>query len=418
MSDLGKDVLGQLAKNAAERNAALGNSQPVPSVSNTNGITGDTLASTVAAVQPTQPVSSQNTDNKTVQTPAVQQPAAKQEPPKEPVAQKVEPEKPAEIKNPDETNRTEKPEDIVQWDDDVPDAPNSTPQSDEKIDYKKLGSALQLEINSEADLVKTVKERFEKLSTLEKTSNLEGVPDILKQTLEVAKKGGDWVQYAGVSAVDFSKFEPIDLFERDYERLNSYRFKNPDGTIDIDKLDLELDSIADGVKAMHGEQIKAKLVAEQNYRKNQIIAEATAQQEKFQKSLAEATTGLSKALPSESFGIVIEPKHSSHLYEGITKGTLIKKHLGDIDPSILSKLDASKLAKTLAIAEWGEKISQFRYKQGEVAGKKALLQSSQNVQITPVSSPPAPEVKVDTPPPTSTELLMRQQQNIKPKNSL
>lgn len=422
---LGENVQEQILKNNAARlakEAAAAQGAPPPTPQNGNGITGDSLAQTVPPAQPAQQSSSQSTENKASGSQPATTPPASSEPPApqkkdEPVAQPSKTEG-GDVSQPADSASSQKPEETIpKWDDDIPEQPSAL-TTEEKIDIKKISSALSLEANSESEFVKSVSERLERLKTLESTSNFEGVPDVLKQAIEVAKKGGDWLSFAGISTVDAATLQPVNVFEEEYERTQAYRFKNADGSIDYEKLDAEMDAIPVGVKAMQGEAIKAQMVHRQRQRQAQIVAEAAARSEKFQKSLAESTNQLAKLLPTDQFGIVIEPKHSSFLYEGISKGSLIKKHLGDIDPSILSKFDTNKLAKTLAIAEWGNRISEYRYKQGEVAGKKALLQDTQNVQIQTPSSLPSPEAPKEEVKPSSTQLLKDMNEANKPKNSL
>lgn len=419
---LGEDVMAQVLANKQKRDAEK---PVVPVVTNQNGISGEQLAATVPVVAPQAPESSQNTEKNNLPPVSQSTQTNSQIPPNPPppAQESVTPTATEKKEGSEEVKPEVKPnegtviEEEIRWDEGIPET-TAQVSTEEKIDFKKISSALELEIKSESELVSFVKEKLDRLKNLETTSNFEGVPDVLKQAMEVAKKGGDWLSYAGVSAVDVSKFDPIELFNREYERVQIHRFRNLDGSFDYEKFDAELGAIPEGVKAMQGEQIKSQLVNQQKTRQAQILAESVAKQEAFQKKLGEAATNLSKILPKESFGIVIEPKHSAFLYEGIAKGTLIKKHLGDIDPSLLAKMNPEKLIKAIGLLEWGEKMSEFRYKQGETAGKKSLLNTAQNpVLNTPASSPPTPvEAKVE--PMNPTEELRKMKEKQQPKNSL
>lgn len=302
------------------------------------------------------------------------------------------------------------------WDKDIPES-SGTPVADAPtlFDLKKVGSALSLETKTEEEFVKQVSEKFSKLKELEALS-LDGIPEQLKGAIEVAKKGGNWQEYAGVTALDATKLDATEVFEREYERANIERFKNPDGSYDYEKFDQELLGIPQGLKQMQGNAIKSQIIARQQQQQASVIAQAAAQQDRFQKSLGDAARELSTLLPQDQFGIKIEPKHATYLYEGIANGSLLKKHLGGLDPASLSKLDSKKLMKTIAIAEFGERISQHQFKQGEVAGKKAVLLSTQNTQLTQSSSLPKPEEKDTTI--DSTGMLKAAQAKQKPKNSL
>lgn len=296
-------------------------------------------------------------------------------------------------------------EEEFKWDADLEQTPASTPTSG--VDIKKIGSALNLEVTNEDEFVKTVSEKMSKLKQLEEASanQFQGVPEHLKETIEIAKKGGDWQSFIGNSILDPSQLDPIDLFEREYERSNVHRFKQADGTIDYEKLDEEIDSIADGVKSMQGTSLKQQLIRQQHDRKQAILTDASKTQDRFNKELAEAAKELPQYFPKEEWGVSVEAKHASAVIDGIATGKLIKKHLGDIDQATLAKLDGKKIAKAIFLLEAGKNIAQHQYKQGIVAGKRELLDKVQNPQINAPGTPAAPDVADDKRPKTAVEKL-------------
>ena len=340
-------------------------------------------------------------------------------PPKESTKPKEEPKK-EEVDANKAPDTAETADDLSEpeFDLDLGEEEGAKPKADEKsFDFKKLGSALNLEASTQEEFISKVNEKFSKLKDLEETT-FNGVPDDLKQAIEIAKKGGDWKSYTSSLAVDVDKLDPLALFDREFERVEAQRFKNPDGSIDYDKLDEELNSIPDGIKRMQGNAIKQQISSQQQARQAAVMAAVAQSQEKFQKSLGEAVRELSSVLPKESFGVTFEPKHSSYLYEGIANGSLIKKHLGNIEPATLSKLNAKKLMSTIALAEWAEKISDFRFKQGKVSGKKEILSSTQNAQIKASTTLPTPSRSDDGKPLTSAEKLEAYKQSKMGVNSL
>jgi hypothetical protein len=399
------DINSALLENKAKRDAAR---------QTTENVSAAPASSTTTQIQ--QPSSSEP-------VPSTIQPIVKAVPPTP--EKPVEPAKPeTTTKNPDDTitQTTDVIEDEYKWDANIPD-PKASPNTENTLktsefDFKKLGSALSLEVTNEEELVAKVNERFTKLKALEPLA-LDGLSDAesLKQVIEIAKKGGDWKSYMNASALDATALDPIHLFEREYERANAPRFTDASGNVNLELLDQELESIAPGIKSMEGNRLKNAIIAQQEQKKSAVLAQTMAQQEKFQKSLGEAARELASIIPQEKFGIKIEPKHASYFYEGIANGSLVKKHLGDIDPSVLAKIDGKKLMKTLAIAELGESISQFQFKQGETAGKKKLLSTTQNVNLDTPSSLPRPTEQVETKQ-SSVDLFKERQAQIKPKNSL
>jgi hypothetical protein len=280
------------------------------------------------------------------------------------------------------------------------------PPVESKFDAKKFGSALGLDVKDETELVQTVTEKLAKAKQLEteKDTILQGIPENLKEAIEVAKKGGDWQSLVG-SAIDVGSLDSLEVFDREYERNNLHRFKKPDGTVDMDAFNAELDAIPEALARFQGDNIKQRISQVQQQKKLAILQAAERQQMVFNQKLSEAARDISKALPKESFGITFEPKHSEYLYNGISNGTLIKKHFGDVPVEALAKFDPTKLLKAVALAEYGDKIAKYQYGQGQVSAKKELLSKTQNVQITPASVPAAPEVTDGEKPKSSHEKL-------------
>lgn len=329
----------------------------------------------------------------------------------EPTGEAVPPVEPTVDKKKEDNSTTtpqeDKPEEVeFKWDAELEQTP-ATPTSG--VDLKKIGSALNLEATNEDEFVKTVSEKLSKLKTLEDQTSktFENVPDALKETIEIAKKGGDWESFIGNSLLDPTKLDPIDIFEQEYERNNLYRFKKPDGTIDYEKLDEELDGINDGVKSMQGNAIKQQLIAQQQGRKQAVLAESQRAQERFSKELSEAAKELPSYFPKEEWGVTVEPKHASSVIDGIANRKLVQKHLGNIDEATLAKLDAKKLSKLLFLAEAGKNLVEHSRKQGIVSGKRELLDKTQNPQINAPGSPATPDTPDDKKPLTAAEKLKK-----------
>jgi len=276
-----------------------------------------------------------------------------------------------------------------------------------KFDAKKLGSALGLEVNDETQLITTVNERLAKAKQLEseKDTILQGIPENLREAIEVAKKGGDWRALTG-NTVDVKNLDPLDVFDSDYAKKNSHRFMKEDGkTVDLDKMHAAIDTIPEELRAFQGDAIKREIAAVQLQQKASILAQAERKQLEFSTKLSEATRNVAQLLPKEKFGITLEAKHAEHLYAGINNHSLVKKHLGDLSADVVASLDPSKLTKIIALAEYGDKIAKFQYEQGGVAAKKALLQKVVNPQINTGGLPAAPETTDSERPKSSVEKL-------------
>jgi hypothetical protein len=257
------------------------------------------------------------------------------------------------------------------------------------FNFSQIGSALNWgEIKDENDFIKKATEFNSKFKELEQAP-LATIPDDLRGVVEIAKAGGDYKDYLANQITDFTKVDPLQLYENDFyqrNRNNPKFFEN--GKLNEDLLYDELDKIPDDVKYALGDQQRQAIIYQQNQKKAEIKAKAEAKIAAAETSLAKATNQLPDLLPFENYGIKFEPKHSSNLYQGVTSSKLTKAHLGtSYDALIQAGVDMNKLTRTMALAEYGEKMIKFKAETAEAKAKKAILETTQNVQLkTPGSA--------------------------------
>lgn len=313
--------------------------------------------------------------------------------------------------NPPESDSEGEP--VFEWDADE----KPTTQS---LDLKKIGSALNLEVNSEEEFVQTVSDRLSKLKDYEAKLQDEVLPDDFKSTFEeakeLAKAGGDWQTLVYNSMLDASKLDPVKLYESEFERSEAYRFKKEDGTVDYDALWSEHDSIPESVRKNLGNQIKQNLSQRQTQQKQAVLEQAKKAQDQFNRGIVEAAKDLPSQFPSEVYGIKVEPSHAAAIQNEILNGKLVKEYLG-VDYSALIKAgaDPKKVMATLAKAKYSKQLAEFNRKLGVTKARKELLEKTQNPQITSTGVAPEPnEVK----PKSRADIIKEQMQINKPANSL
>ncbi len=279
----------------------------------------------------------------------------------------------AEAEVPKEVPKETPVEVEVPWDAEINVDPIPTTQI---VDFEKLGSALKLEgVKSESDLVTKINEYKTKLQEFEtqKAATFEGLPDELKEVLDLAKKGGDWKSYMGASTVNWNKVDPEQLWENE---LSTF-YRKADGSFDQEGYESALDATPKSVKLMEGSRIIQQRVAEQQQFKNQQINQARIRKEESDKALAQATRKLGELLPFEEYGIKFESKHSDYLFNGISNGALLQKHFLTDN----GQYDMKKVARTIALAEYGDKMIKHQAEKAKIAGKKEILHTTQNVQL-------------------------------------
>lgn len=345
-------------------------------------------------------IRNKNKPAETTETTPVEQPVETQE--AVPTDETPQEEQKAEIV---ETPATESPEpekevEEVQasWDDTPEEEVNtSTPQ----IDYSELGSALELgDIKTKEDLITKVSEYKSKLKALEEKP-LEGINEELREVIEVAKTG-DWKEYLASQIIDFSQLDPVLEFEDDFRARASRdaRFFT-DGKPDPQKIQEALDTYPEVQRAYEGQKILEYKALNQQRQREAIKAKAQAKRQEADKNLATATKNLGELLPLETYGIKFEPKHSAEIYNGITNSKLTKKHLGlSYEDLIRSGADMKSVARSITLAEKGEKMIAHKAGKSKVEAKKELLKTVQNVQLNPPGtniSPDSPETQVMSP---------------------
>lgn len=362
--DIGQDTKAELSKfsQKLKEKAAIASPSDTPAPQNTQGPQSAALAASVT------PASAAPTQDQPVAVPALAA-AALADPAKE---LSTEPPAPTE-------------EVAEAWDKDLI---AEAPKEDKPFTIENLSSALKLDgIKTKDDLVAKFTGLETKIKELEvaKEQAFEGFDDDLKEVLKVAQSKGDWKAFLSTRVIDYSRVDPVKLFENSVEQ--NPRFRKADGSIDFDAVDASLAEVPLAVKESQGNMLRQQLMDQQTQRRNQIYIDAQRRQTEYNTKLAEASRNIPGILSRDKVGIALEPKHSDFLYEGVRSGKLVEKHLGKID---VSGIAPDKLLRTLALAEWGENISRHQLAQGIVQGKKQLLMQAQNVQLNTPAIPPQP----------------------------
>lgn len=276
----------------------------------------------------------------------------------------------------------EEPTIIPTWDAD--ETPVITPDP-VKFNFNKLGSALELgEVKDEDEFISKVSELKNRNKQLEENP-LAGIPEEFKEVLKVTKAGEDWKKYLAENIVDYSKTNPLKLYEDQFfeQAVKLQKFRNPDGSVNQEAILDALDAIPEMSRLIEGGRIQQTMIATQTARKTQIVQQAQERLGKADKDLANSARALNELLPFESYGIKFEPKHSNQIYEGISNSKLTKKHLGiSYEDLVRNGADMKAITKTIASAEYGEQMLKFKAKNSEVQAKKDLLSKVQNVQLT------------------------------------
>jgi hypothetical protein len=297
------------------------------------------------------------------------------------------------------------------WDDD--DTPEVKPEPS-KIDYSKLGSALELgEVKDESDFITKASKLKSDLKELQ-DKPFTGIPEEFREVIEVAKTG-DWKGYLDALNGEFG--DPTSEFEKEWFKQNVGNQKYyTDGKWDPQKSDDALDAIPEAIKEMQGSQLIQAKKYQLEQKRQQIKAQAVAKLESAEKNLTNATRDLNDLLPFKDHGIKFEPKHSTEIHQGISNSSLTKEYLGvNFEDLVRSGADMKVVAKTIATAKYAQKMLKFKSNASKVEAKKEILAATQNAQIkTPGSTinPSDPEKEIKSSATLMKEFLASQRRGL------
>jgi len=255
------------------------------------------------------------------------------------------------------------------WDDDPAEEPVDEPPVTPQINYQDM--ATSLDITSEKPI--TNEEEFKaavnaKIKAAEEKDFLEGVPTELREAVDIAKQGGDYVGYLSEKEVDYNDFSADEFLAMGFQRY----FKNPDGTINDDKLQEYIDNLDPVTKQMQADNIKATLEAKQQARLEGISERA---KDRKIKEAARAKETVSKM--SSIANLKLSDKHKEEIVNIITSGQLNKVVFGEKN----GELDYEQVAAAVFNKLYGDKIISVNSQRVRNGTKRAMLDSMSNKNV-------------------------------------
>jgi len=241
-----------------------------------------------------------------------------------------------------------------------------------EFDFKSLANEVGFEAESKDDFVSKINEMKAKAETPDPMAN---VPDTLKKAIEIANQDGNYLEYLGVTSVNYDAVPNFDIVQSHYGQL----FTKPDGSVDTDLLEMKMDGMTDADIEVEGQTLKSQYKGQQDARTAQIEAETARNREEADKSLRVALDSL-----KEVNGFKFNPTHKKRLYDGITSGNMIQEMFNGND----GKIDQNKVIKAYSNHLYGEQQSKYLRQQIATKAKKEVLDKLSNKQISPKTGLP------------------------------
>ncbi len=257
---------------------------------------------------------------------------------------------------------------IDDWDSEATlDAP-ATPEPSVTFDFGEMGKALGAEnIKTKEDLVSYVSKVKSDAESVK--SGMSDLPQDLSKAIELAKQGGDYLGYLKVSSVDYTKLDPVDV----YEEYVIDRATDANGNVDYDKVNTFLDSIQDFDKELRGKEILRNLQSQQQLAVRQLEDQAVKRKDEAIKSVQTVLSTL-----EDVNGFKLKPTHKQELFDWIVSGKMMKEAFFSENTG---EYDFSKVVKAAALLKYGEKMDAYRKQQIRNGVKRELLDDLQNPEI-------------------------------------
>lgn len=254
---------------------------------------------------------------------------------------------------------------VENWDDTV--QPPAVSPSNDVTNLSALAKELGFEgVTTKEELITRVSES--KAQKGQPTA----LPTDLAKAVEIASQGGNYLEYLQVSSVDWSKQDPLTLYE-------NWVFDNlvQKGKT-AEEIDAYLDRVDDLDKEMRGVELRNQLVTNQLQRKQSIEHQTQVAQQQFEVSTQKALSQI-----DDVYGFKLSALQKDSIMRDFTHSPLgrilVSQTNGDFKEALVGMFNL----------KYGSKIDNFRRQQIKNATKRDLLNEMTNAKITPPGSQPA-----------------------------
>lgn len=251
---------------------------------------------------------------------------------------------------------TEIEEDVLVFEDEAS-------SSDLSEDLLKIGNDLGFgEIKSKDEFVKKVNElkAFQELS--------KGLPAELVEAMDVAKKGGDFKEYLGISTVNYDEYSNRELVEASMEKY----FLREDGSIDEDRLVEFVDSKSPEEINMMGDQVRETLKMKQYQKKEAYKQQMLAKKQEVDSKLKSYISSLNSVA-----GVKVSDAEKDALFREISSGEIYKASFTDESGNRSPEKEVQNYFKI----KYFDKILQLAKSNSAKEGKKEVIKKLTNSNV-------------------------------------
>lgn len=212
--------------------------------------------------------------------------------------------------------------------------------------------------------IKTVDEVVKTVSELKQAADsLSTIPEPLQKAIDIARSNGDYLQYLGVSVIDWGKEDPVVLYENYIED----QFYDPKtGVVDYEKVENILDKLDDDEKELRGKELQKAYVAHQKTQKEMIEQQTRQARTQFESEVKRTIETL-----TDVNGYKLTPTHKAELTSFILSGEDLK------ESSVQTRVMHAFVKK------YFNALDSYNKTKIKNATKREILQEAQVTSITP-----------------------------------
>jgi hypothetical protein len=255
---------------------------------------------------------------------------------------------------------------IEDWENEVTPAPAAasteptTPTP--SFDFSEVAKVLGKEdVKAKEEVLAAVAELKQKAELLQQT------PEDLVKAMEIAKQGGNYLEYLQVSVVDWAKEDPIVLYENYVE---DQFYDAATGLVDYDKVDKVLEKMDDEEKEFRGKELQKQYVAYQKQQKDFLQQQAIAKRSQFENSVKQMVNEI-----KDVNGYVLTPAKKQELLEYVLSGQDLQEN------DVRSRVVNAFIKKNF------HSIDKYMKTKVSNATKREILNEAQIPDIKPSSTP-------------------------------
>jgi hypothetical protein len=276
-------------------------------------------------------------------------------------------------------------DDFLDLDDPAP----AVQQAEPKFDFSSLGKALELDgVDSQDALVGKVKEISQKAKEYEgKLAAYSSIPEPLKEAIELANKGGDYLEYLGVSTINYDDFDDRSLVEEELIELGI--FNNADGSVNEDALAEYVDGLNDKELRVKGAQVRNRFKQEQASQRQALQKKAEEQKVKAIETMRATLDKVNNIGPFK-----LNQSRKKELLDSFSSGQMMKELFQDSQ----GRFDYAKAIQVYYRTKYGDKVEKLAADYVRSKTIKEQANEIRNVDLSQNNRVARPTVQTDTDP--------------------